>query len=84
LALLVLLAAPAQADLKGYLTITINGTQIDGEVTTSPHEGKIEVDALSHLGFATVAAGGTVGQPQHRPITILKPIDRATPLLWKA
>jgi len=79
-----LLVSTARADLNGYLTLEIEGVTIEGGSEIAPHEGKIVVHAVSHSGFSPVDAAGRIGAPQHRPITLLKPLDRATPLLWQA
>jgi len=70
--------------LAGYLTLT--GTRhgpITGSVTQKGREGSIEVISLYHEIVAPrdPASGRPTGKRMHKPFSITKPIDRATPSL---
>lgn len=93
--LLVLAHAPA-ASAAGYLKIG----DIKGESTAKGHEGEIEILSWSFgtspagTGPSTAAgrsaagsdqsAGQPTGKRQHKPITITKSVDKATPMLAQA
>ncbi|MGE0790242.1 MAG: type VI secretion system tube protein TssD [Sandaracinaceae bacterium] len=68
--------------LNAYLT-DVRGDQVGpvpGSVTQNGREGWIQVYGYSH----PIGIQNFVGLRPHRPITITKPIDRATPLLATA
>lgn len=57
---------------------------IEGSLVTVGHEGQIEVLATTHsvISPRDAASGLPTGKRQHKPITITKPIDKSTPLLY--
>ncbi len=70
--------------LSGYLTLT--GTRygpIAGSVTQKGREESIEVISFSHEIVAPrdPASGRPTGKRMHKPMTITKPVDRASPIL---
>ena len=70
------------------LFLTVNGVDIEGEspITTKGRENSIYVIGYGH-DFSVPydsASGLPTGRRQHKPFTIVKPIDKATPLLMKA
>ena len=70
--------------LSAYLSLT--GTHfgpIEGSVTAEGREGTIEVFAMSHkiVSPRDPTSGRPTGKRLHKPYTITKPIDRASPLL---
>jgi type VI secretion system secreted protein Hcp len=75
--------APAGAAVTGYLRI--EGFQ--GGVTATGYEGWMEVAGfefgVTNSGAATVGAR-TAGRADFGPLTVAKPIDKATPLLAQA
>jgi type VI secretion system secreted protein Hcp len=74
--------------LKIHLTLEIDGNSIEGESTIASmeREGTIEcVSFFSELSTPRDAATGLLtGRRQHAPLTIVKRIDKSTPLLLKA
>lgn len=73
--------------LNAYLTLKgqKQGT-IKGSVIQKGREGMIEVRAFTH-GITSprdAASGLPTGRRQHSTLTITKPIDRSTPLLFNA
>ena len=79
-------ASLAQAD-EMYLWVKGQKQgQIKGGVTRKGLEGTIEVLRMSYeLGTARDAASGLPsGKRQHKPFTITKPIDKSSPLLFRA
>jgi len=57
---------------------------IEGEVTLKGREGWIELQSFSWgiVSPRDAASGLPTGKRQHKPITIVKEIDKATPLLF--
>lgn len=77
----------SRAALNAYMTVT-GATQgmIEGGATQAGREGMIEVVSFGH-NVSTPrdpASGLPTGKRQHKPIRILKAIDKSTPLLFKA
>jgi len=73
--------------LSGYMTV--EGSRvgvIEGSVTQIGREGTIEVFGWEHelVSPRDAATGLPTGKRQHRPLTIIKPVDKATPLLMEA
>ena len=56
-----------------------------GDITGSGKDGAIEVWGWSHevVSPRDAASGLPTGRRQHKPITITKPIDKASPLLMQ-
>ena len=79
------LPLPVLAAESVYLYLTVDGQEIQGDVTQAGRENSIECLSLSDVGFTNVdpATGAARGRV-HRPLTITKPIDRASPLLQLA
>jgi type VI secretion system secreted protein Hcp len=73
--------------LNAYLTLK-GQTQgvIKGSVTQKGREGSLEVYGWNHevASPRDAASGLPTGKRQHKPITIIKPIDKSSPLLMKA
>lgn len=59
---------------------------IKGSVTQKGREGMIAVHSFHHeiISPRDAASGLPTGKRQHRPITIIKEIDKSTPLLHEA
>jgi type VI secretion system secreted protein Hcp len=71
-----------------HLVLTVNGKKIEGESTQSSlgREGTIECISYEQ-SVKTAREEGTntvTGRRQHQPISIVKRIDKASPLLMKA
>ena len=69
--------------------MTITGQSqgdIKGSVTTKGHEDSIEVYSYTHSIVVPrdPATGQATGKRQHKPLTITKPLDKSTPLLYHA
>lgn len=79
--------ATSWAALPAFMTIT-GETQgkIDGGVTQAGREGSIEVWGVSHevISPYDAATGLPSGKRQHRPIRVVKGVDKATPALYTA
>ena len=55
---------------------------VDGEATDKDHRGWIEILSVSSTASARDAASGlATGKRQHKPITIIKEVDKASPIL---
>ncbi len=69
-----------------YMTVHANGSQINGECVQEAHQDKILCQGLSH-GVSVPgdeATGSPTGSRVHHKLTILKTMDKATPLLFGA
>ena len=69
--------------LNAYMTVeSKNQGKIEGSVDQAGREGTIEIFDIKHGMLAVLDSGGlpTSGR-QHKPLTVTKPIDKATPLL---
>jgi len=67
----------------GAIYIKIAG--IEGDSKSAKHKGWIDVLSISGLSIPQDKASGLpTGKRQHKPLTITKRIDKATPLLAKA
>jgi len=84
-------AAPAAAlrPEGGSIFMTVEGSRagvIEGGAIGAGREGWIEVVGFSHevVSPRDAASGLPTGKRQHKPISITKPIDKATPLLFQA
>jgi type VI secretion system secreted protein Hcp len=68
--------------------LEIDGNLIEGESTISSmgREGTIECSSFGENGYTPIdaATGQPVASRQHRPITVVKRVDKSSPLLWKA
>ncbi len=88
LLLLGFLAQSAQAEHNVALFLSANGADIEGENprTTLDRENSIEVFSVGTAFIRPLATGSgpTLGAAQHKPLTITKPVDKATPLILKA
>ncbi len=88
LAALVLAPGLAHADVEVALFLEIDGTLIEGEnpSTTLERENTIKVLSISNGIFRPrdSATGSLSGNRQHKPLTITKPVDKSTPLIFKA
>lgn len=72
--------------LNAYLKLEAEAQgAINGSVTQVGREDTIEVYGWNHevLSPRDPASGLPTGKRQHKPIVIVKPIDKATPLLMK-
>ncbi|MEM6930953.1 MAG: Hcp family type VI secretion system effector [Myxococcota bacterium] len=70
--------------LNAYLKVEGESQgSIDGSSTRAGHENEIEIYGWSHeiISPRDAASGLPTGRRQHKPITLTKPIDKATPLL---
>jgi type VI secretion system secreted protein Hcp len=70
--------------LNAYLD-AVGETQgkINGSVTQAGREDKMEIYGFSHevISPRDAASGLPTGKRQHKPVSVTKPIDKATPLL---
>ncbi len=68
-----------------HLYLKINGSKT-AKFNPEVPSGKIMVIAVSHeiVSPRDSASGLPTGKRQHKPLTILKPIDKSTPLLFQA
>ena len=85
--LLSLTPLSASAALDGYLRITSqNQGEIKGSVILAGREDSMEVIEFTHSVNSPrdAASGLPTGKRQHRPIRIVKPVDKASPLLMNA
>lgn len=80
---------PTAVEQKIFMYLSLKGSKqgaIQGSVTTAGLEGMIEVYSYTHSIISPVDAG--TGQPsgkrQHKPLTITKPLDKSTPLLYQS
>lgn len=83
LALGLAVAAPVPADAAGYLKIG----DIKGESVDDAHKGEIEILSWSWgetQSGSAAASGMPTGKRQHKPLTITKRVDKASPLLQQA
>lgn len=73
--------------LNAHVTL-VGETQgkIEGSVTQAGREGTLEVYGFTHELTAErdAASGLPTGKRQHKPLTITKPVDKASPLLQQA
>jgi type VI secretion system secreted protein Hcp len=73
--------------LNAYLTLEGQKQgKINGSVTQKGREDKIMVIAVNHevISPRDAASGLPTGKRQHKPFTIIKELDKATPLLMNA
>ncbi len=80
---------PTAVEQKVYMYLTMTGDRqgvIKGSVTTKGFEGTMEIYSYTHsiVSPRDAASGLPTGKRQHKPITITKPIDKATPLLYNS
>lgn len=76
-----LLPLSSPAPLTAYLKID----DIDGESQAAGREDWIIIESLVTAGVeAEVISGLPTGKRQHRPLTVIKPLDKASPLLMNA
>ena len=83
-----LLRGSADAAQTVHLTLTVDGNAIEGESTiiSLGRENTIECSSFSY-SISTPresATGALTGRRQHRPVKIIKRIDKSDPLLFKA
>ncbi|MEM9158163.1 MAG: type VI secretion system tube protein Hcp [Verrucomicrobiota bacterium] len=57
---------------------------VDGESKDKDHKGWIDILSVSGLSPRDAASGKATGKRQHKPVTIVKRIDKASPMLAKA
>jgi type VI secretion system secreted protein Hcp len=71
-----------------HLFLKVNGEDVQGESsqTSEGRENSIEITRFESEAMTAreVQSGLATGRRQHKPITIVKAIDKATPLLSKA
>ena len=85
----VLLASTSTAFAERNAYLTLKGAKqgdIKGSVTQKGHEGQIMVQAYNHeiVNPIDAATGMPTGKRQHKTLTILKEVDRSSPLLYTA
>ncbi len=87
-ALLFLSGSAFAQSSSSSIVMTIEGRDgpIEGDITLRRDRGKIRVYGWSHevVSPRDAASGLPTGRRQHKPFTITKPIDRASPLLFNA
>jgi len=71
-----------------HLSLKANGEDIQGEstVTTLDREDTIECFSFQYgvLSASEAMSGSATGRRNYAPVSIIKRVDKATPLLWKA
>ncbi len=71
-----------------FLNLEVDGNNIEGESTMASmdREGSIECVSYYHevITPREDATGALTGRRQHHPITIVKRIDKSSPLMFKA
>ena len=71
-----------------HLTLEIDGNNIEGESTISSMDRENTIEVWSYRYEVRTpredATGQLTGRRQHSPIVITKPIDKSSPLLFKA
>jgi type VI secretion system secreted protein Hcp len=79
-------ASSADAALNAYMKIKTSKGYMNGGVQTRGHENTMAVIATSHeiISPRDAASGMPTGKRQHKPITITKELDKASPLLYNA
>ena len=73
--------------LNAYLSLKGNKQgDIKGSVTQKGREGKLMIIAFNHevVSPRDAASGLPTGKRQHKPISVTKEADKATPLLYSA
>ena len=73
--------------LNGYLTVEGDRQgNIEGDSQRSGYEGMMEIHGWSHEVSSPrdAATGLPTGRRQHKPLTVTKPVDKASPLLMGA
>ena len=81
------LPSSTQATQAGSVLLTLTSAvsgQISGSVATAGHEGAINILGFNHEIVAPrdAATGLPTGKRQHKPISVTKPVDKSTPLLF--
>jgi len=70
------------------LKLNIDGNDVEGESTVSSMERENTIEILEfHSGVDTPmdqASGSLTGRRMHEPVTVVKMVDKSTPLLFKA
>jgi type VI secretion system secreted protein Hcp len=68
-----------------HMTVSDGGSNIEGSCTAAGKEGTIAVVGLGHQVWIPYdpASGNTSGSRRHEPLTILKYIDKSSPLLYR-
>ena len=77
----------AQVSLSSaYIQFTVNGGQVDGDVTRKGWEGWSELYSFSQSMNTSIESGLSreTGRVRANPITVTKPVDKSTPLLCQA
>jgi type VI secretion system secreted protein Hcp len=73
---------------KIHLSLQIDGNDIEGESTIASMDREGTIECVSFFSELTTpretATGSLTGRRQHAPLTIVKRIDKTTPLLFKA
>jgi type VI secretion system secreted protein Hcp len=79
-------ASQLQAAPPVYAYLTANGNAIDGGVTQPGNAGSISTLGFDHeiVMERDAATGQLTGRRLHKPIRIVKAIDKSTPVLYKA
>lgn len=79
-------ASAAKAETIAYMRLEVQGSMIEGTVTTAGHEGWILVASFGHsITVPTdIHSGAPTGSRTHGPIRIVKPVDKASPLIYQA
>jgi type VI secretion system secreted protein Hcp len=79
-ALLLIAAAPAAEPVESIITGR------DGPITGEGREGSVMVLGFEHeiVSPRDPASGQATGRRQHKPVRIVKPIDKSSPLLYRA
>lgn len=77
----------ASAETTAYLKLEIEGVMIEGTVTgIRDYENWIAVASFGHNVTVSLdpRTGTATSSPNHSPIRIVKAVDKASPLLYKA
>jgi type VI secretion system secreted protein Hcp len=81
-------ASFSQAAPSVDVILSANGQNLDGEGTSNAPAGNSFINGLGFDHEVSIVIDATTGQSTgrrtHKPIRIVKPIDKSTPLLYKA
>lgn len=79
-------AVPSERDMARATSVLLFVDGIEGSVDASGVEGAIAVRGFTHgvVSPRDAASGLPTGKRQHKPFIISKPVDKSTPLLYRA
>ena len=71
--------------LNAYLYAADENNKYEGSCDINPHEGSIEIWGWDHKVDSPrdAASGLPTGKRRHHPFTVIKPVDKATPVMMQ-